>query len=383
VPFIKEGLAKRERCVYVVDDLQPTEVTEALVAAGVNVNRESERGALELTNARAYFGLPPFDALRAVELMRKRVTEASAHGFAGLRIAGEMTWTLKEGIGDHALAEYESLLDKAIGPGLLTLACMYRRDRFRPAVLQQLVRSHAKVVAGDHVWLNLSALFQNLARSDLREFLQSASERRKRKGELYFRQGDQATEVFVLTHGKVKLVRTEPDGRSVILRIIAPTEPFGNRGALAGTTRLASAQASEDSRALVWNTPTILQVMMHHPAVSLNTVRLMSERIQEERGRLLDLAGSSAERRLAQLLLRLAQSMGRKTLRGVAIEVPLSGHDLAELVITTPYTVSRILAGWKRRRIVDARRGRILILDQQRIAAIAGGTPKRRTPQAG
>lgn len=29
VPFIKDGLAKSERCIYVVDDLTPTQVTTA------------------------------------------------------------------------------------------------------------------------------------------------------------------------------------------------------------------------------------------------------------------------------------------------------------------------------------------------------------------
>jgi CRP-like cAMP-binding protein len=375
VPFIKNGLAKGERCVYIGGELEPTELTEALAAGGVNVERAIERGALVVLSAQEYYGLPPFEASRVVELVRKRVTEAISRRFTGLRIAGEMTWTIQEGIRADALVDFESLWDEAAGPGPLTAVCAYRRDRFRPAVLQRVIRSHAKVVAGDGVFLNLSALFQNLARSDLQGLVQSASERRKRKGEFYFHQGDQATkatEVFVLTSGRVKLVRTDPDGRSVILRIVAPTEPFGERPAFGGTTRLASAQALEDSRALIWDATTILQVMMKHPQVSLNAVRLMEARLEEERPRLLDLATSRVERRLARLLLRLAQSMGRDTPRGVVIEVPLSGHDLAELTITSPYTVSRILAAWKRRNIVDARRERIVILDRRRFVAIAG-----------
>lgn len=372
VSFINDGLAKEERCVYIAGDLAPTEVTEALATGGLDVKREIKRGALVVSSPQEYFALPPFDGARVVGLMRKRAAEAIARGFTGLRIAGEMTWTLQAGIRNDILVEYESLLGEAIGPGPLTVACMYRRDRFRATVLQQLIRSHAKVVAGNHVYLNLSGLFQNLTRSDLQGILQSAGERRKRKGEFYFQQGEPSTEVFLLTNGKVKLVRTDPDGRSVILRIIAPAEPFGERAALGGATRNASAQALEDSRALVWDAPTLLQAMMSHPAVSLNALRLMEERLEQQRGRFQDLSTSGVERRLARLLLRLGQSMGRKTPRGVVIEIALTGQDLAELAITTPYTISRILTGWRRLKIVDARRERILILDPQRVAVIAG-----------
>jgi CRP-like cAMP-binding protein len=155
------------------------------------------------------------------------------------------------------------------------------------------------------------------------------------------------------------------------------------RKALVGTARMASAQALEDSRALVWKAPAFHQVMLKHPEVSLNAVHLMAERIEQERNRLLELASSSVERRLARLLLRLAQSMGRRTPSGVAIEIPLSGHDLAELAITTPYTVSRVLAEWRRLRVVDAGRERILVLDQQRIAALAGAHLSNELPNLG
>jgi CRP-like cAMP-binding protein len=372
VSFIKDGLARGERCVYIVGEVEPTEVTEALVAGGVDVNRAIERGALIVLSPQEYFALPPFDASRVVELMRKRATEAISRGFAGLRIAGEMTWTLQKGIRDDELLGFESLVDRATGPGLLTAACMYRRDRFPPAVLQRLVRSHAKVVAGDHVYLSLSALFQTLARSDLQGLVQSAGERRVRQGDFYFHQGDQATEVYVLTSGEVKVVRADPNGQNVILRIVAPVEPFGERALLGGTTRLSSAQALDDSRALVWEAPTILQVMMSHPAVSLDAVRLMEDRLEQERSRLQDLSTAPVERRLARLVLRLAQSMGHMTPQGIAIELSLSGQDLAELASATPSTISRILAEWRRSDIVDARRERIFILNLQRIAAIAG-----------
>jgi len=382
-PFIKEGLDRGERCLYVFDDLDRAEVTEALTAGGVDVTREIQRGALLLMNAEEYSVRSPFDPLKMVELNSKRVAEAGSMLFSGLRIAAEMTWALRAPVPEAALAEYESILHEALGSGPATIACMYRRGRFKAAVLQRVISSHSKAIAGDYLYLNLSALFQELTRRDSERFLQSSSERRVPKGGFYYHQGDPATEVFMLTAGKVKTIRADPEGRSTILRIVTPTETFGGVSALGGTPRLASAQALEDSRALVWDVPTILRDIMSHPAVSLNAVHLMARRVGEELDRAQDLATSPVERRLARLLHRLAQSMGRKTPDGVVIEVSLSGEDLAALASTTPSTVSRILAGWKRLGIAGAQRDRILLQDQQRIAAIADVRAGEDLPKTG
>jgi CRP-like cAMP-binding protein len=307
-----------------------------------------------------------------IERLQARLTEAVSAGFAGLRVAGEMSWAGKQGLPDEVLGEFEALLEKTAGAGRRTLVCIYRRDRFDPAMLERHVRIHGTVIADDYAYLSLSALFRNLARTDLQGLARSAHERTVHRRGLFFRQGDQATEVFFLTAGLVKLVRTDPHGRSVILRLIAPMEPFGERVlALGGGVRLASAEALERCRALAWDGATLLQFILSHPTVSRNALRLLEDRVEAERDRLQDFMSPDVRRRLARLLLRLGQYVGRKTRRGTVIDVPFSRRDLAELTITSPYTVSRILAEWRRLEIVDALRTRIIVRDRERLAAIA------------
>lgn len=240
-------------------------------------------------------------------------------------------------------------------------------------MLRRIIQNHAKVIAGDHVYVSLSAMFQNMARADLQRFLASATERRVGAGGFYFHQGEPSTHLYVLTEGEVKLVRTDPDGRSAILRVAVPTEPFGHVGALGGTPRTASAQAVQDSRALAWDSATVLQAMLTDPGLSLNTIRVLAHEMQRERYRAQDLATLPVEQRLARLLLRFARSLGRTTARGeVTVRLALSGQDLADMIGTTPYTVSRILAGWRRAEIADVRREQIVVFDRKRLAAAAG-----------
>ncbi len=379
VPFIKEGLAKDERVLYVLDDLLMKELTDALTAGGVNVSRETERGALVLMNAQEYYQLP-LDPMRMMELTRERLQDTLSRGFGGLRVVAEMTWQLKTTVPEGVFVEYEALLDDALGPGTATVACAYRSGRFPTGVLQQVIRTHVKVVARDQVYVNLSGIFQELSQADLQALTTSAQERRVRKDGFFFQQGDRPTEVFVLTSGRIKLVRSDADGRSVILRLVTPPKPFGHITALAAIPRHASAQALEDSRALVWDVPTVLKTITARPDVSINVVRYMAQQMAAETDRLVDLTTSPVERRLARLLHRLSGSLGRSTPQGIVIELGLSGEELAELLNTTPYTISRILAEWRRRHLVTVQRDRMLLFDETRLEAIAGESRSADSP---
>ena len=371
VPFITEGLAKGERVLYVLDDLSLKVLTDALTAGGDNVSRETERGALVLMNAKEYYPLP-LDPSRMFELTRERIRDALSRGFNGLRVVAEMTWTLKTNGPEGKLVEYEGLLDDTLDPGTATVACAYRSGRFPAKLLQQLIRTHVKVVAGDQVYLTLTGIFQEVSQADLQTLMRSAQERRVPKDGFFFQQSDPSTEVFVLTSGRIKMVRSDSDGRSVILRLVTPPKPFGHITALAEIPRYASAQALEDSRALVWDVPTISKIITARPDVSINVVRYMAKQIAAGTDRLVDLATSPVERRLARLLHRLSGSLGRSTPQGIVIELGLSGEELAELLNTTPYTISRILAEWRRLHLVTVQRDRMLLFDDTRLEAIAG-----------
>ena len=369
VPYFKDGLAKGERCIFLCAEPNPAAAVRALSSHGLRIGSKDQRGGVVVIPALEFFGPAPLDAARAIRAILQAHAEAIAAGFTGLRAAGDWGWT-RPGDSDE-FRELESLLERAVGPGRPRVACLYRRDRADADALERLIRLNRHVVANDHVFVSLSALFRGLPDEELRQLARSARARTLRKGEFYFHQGVPAKDVFLLTNGLVKLVRTAPGGEEVILRVVAPVQHFGDgRIGLGEAVRFASAEALEESRALAWDSAAIERVVMAHPEAGVRVIRWLQELMEEERSRLEDFLSSDVKRRLARLILRLGESIGRKTRRGLVIDVPLSRRDLAELVITSPYTVSRILAEWRRLDILDAQRTRILIQDRDALAAI-------------
>jgi signal transduction histidine kinase len=156
VPFVKDGLARSERCVYIVDERTAAEVEAALAAAGVDVPRAVEAGALVLATQReTYLRGGVFDPPAMVAFLDESTEQALAEGYAALRVTGEMTWALGAEVGCDRLVEYEARLNQFF-PGSRALAiCQYNKARFGPAVVRSVLRTHPVAILGDQVCPNL------------------------------------------------------------------------------------------------------------------------------------------------------------------------------------------------------------------------------------
>ena len=214
-------------------------------------------------------------------------------------------------------------------------------------------------------------LFQGLSLPELTTVLQAARQRVVPQDAFFFHQGDQATALYMLIRGRVRLTQVTPAGQQVILRIVSSGEMYGGIAALGETTYPAAAQTLEASAALVWDSDNMTRLMEAHPRIALNALRLLAGRYQEMQDRYRELATERVERRVARALLRLVRQIGRKVENGVLIDFPLSREDLAELTGTTLYTVSRILSGWEKQGLIETGRQRILIRIPHQLVVIA------------
>ncbi|MEW6502813.1 MAG: Crp/Fnr family transcriptional regulator [Chloroflexota bacterium] len=214
-------------------------------------------------------------------------------------------------------------------------------------------------------------LFKNISPGDIHLILQSAHQKRMDAEEFFFLQDDPAEAFYILTSGKVRLTQYTADGQQLLLRIIVPVTPFG-AVALADHERYpVSAQAMESCTAVVWSKSAIQQLLIRFPQLAMNAVKILAEHVQEFQQRFTEIATQRVERRLARMILRLAHQTGVKTPRGVEVNLPLSRQDLAEMVGTTLYTVSRILSQWESQGLIHAGREKMIILYPHGLVKIA------------
>ena len=146
--YIRQGLRRRERCLYIADDRNADEVVAGLIRARIDVERERKRGSLVLlTASEAHIKNGRFNAEAMLRLLNDAVEQALDDGFTGLRAAGEMTWMLLKAPGTHQAMAYEALMNEFYPKNRALGLCLYDRSRFDGTILCDSLRTHPRIMS--------------------------------------------------------------------------------------------------------------------------------------------------------------------------------------------------------------------------------------------
>jgi len=219
------------------------------------------------------------------------------------------------------------------------------------------------------------ALFAGLDEEEVLLVASLAQEKRVRRKGVFFREGDQPCALHLLLAGEVALKQASIDGQEVIVRLVGPGEVFALASALEGAAYPVTAEALRASHALVWDQPAVQELLRRIPGLCRNAMAVLLRRIRDLEQRFREIATERVSQRLARTLLRLARHAGRKVEGGVLIDLPLSREDLAQMTGTTLFTVSRCLAEWERKGIVEAGREKVLIRSTHGLVTVAEDLP--------
>jgi CRP/FNR family transcriptional regulator, nitrogen oxide reductase regulator len=181
------------------------------------------------------------------------------------------------------------------------------------------------------------------------------------RGVFLFRQGEPASKMFLLESGRVRLHEVTADGRELLIRFVRPGEVFGDKAAIPGADYGASAGTDTLVRTRAWRTETIVALLEEVPQLAINLFAIATRYLQYSRERYRMLATASVERRIYWAVTELVRSFGSAQGNASAITGRALQRDIADLGITTIYTVSRVLRGYEQRGILTWKRGRIVL----------------------
>lgn len=157
VPLMIEALSENRRCLYLGDPAVVDSVWAALTEAGLDVNKEVERGALVFSSERPYAEDGAFDPAAMVAGLRDLVDRAVGDGFLGLHATGDMRWELGGDRNFERLREYEARLELVFRDKPLSGVCQYHRDTVPARAVQDALVTHRAAYLGRE--LNKDNLF--------------------------------------------------------------------------------------------------------------------------------------------------------------------------------------------------------------------------------
>lgn len=213
-------------------------------------------------------------------------------------------------------------------------------------------------------------LLADVSDADLAELAAQCHASQFAKDAVIFLQDDPSDRVWLVYSGQVKIVYQDLDGREIILEMIAPGEAFGG-AVLFFPTHPATAKAMEDSIIASFPAEAYARFLQAHPSVTFKLLRMLGARHRSMINMQI-LAGERVERRMAHILLKLADRVGQPSQDGTLITISLSRQDLADMSGTTLESAIRTVSRFSQQNLVRTERGGYLvILDRERLSELA------------
>ncbi|BBO00877.1 MULTISPECIES: Crp/Fnr family transcriptional regulator [Bradyrhizobium] len=167
-----------------------------------------------------------------------------------------------------------------------------------------------------------------------------------RKNQLVFQQGDPADSVFYIQSGKVKLTVVSEQGKEAVVAILEPGQFFGEGCMNGHPLRMSTTAAMEDCVITSITRESMMSAIRDEPKFSqlfISYLLTRNSRIEED---LIDQLFNSSERRLARLLLLLA-NFGKEG-SPQPISASINQETLAEMIGTTRSRVSYFMNKFRR-----------------------------------
>ena len=160
-----------------------------------------------------------------------------------------------------------------------------------------------------------------------------------KKSEAAFAQGDPADAIFYVQKGRLRVTVTSTNGKEATITLVGPGEFVGeNCMVSAHPLHLATATAMTDCELLKIGKAEMVRVLHNEPKLSDMFVQFLLTRNARIQDDLVDQLFNSSEKRLARILLLLAQ-FGKES-KPETVVPKVSQEILAEMIGTTRSRVS-------------------------------------------
>lgn len=214
-------------------------------------------------------------------------------------------------------------------------------------------------MAGKQELLSQIALLAGLSETELQALASRAVERRFAADEALFWEGEPCAGIFLLTEGSVKIFKTSPGGREMMLALETAPSTVAELPLFDGGSYPASVRAVGPVSALFINKGDFQQVCRQFPDVALKVLAVVGRRLRQLVGVVESMTFGSVTQRLARLLLDTAKQAG-----GDEFDLPHTHQELASRLGTVREVVSRNLARFRTMGLLRVEGHQVEIIDR-------------------
>jgi len=173
------------------------------------------------------------------------------------------------------------------------------------------------------------------------------------EGALVFMEGQASRGVYIICQGKVKLMTTNREGKTLIMKIAGAGEVLGLHSVVSGMPHELTVETLQPTQLAFISREDFLRLIKTQGEACLHAAQHISRDCQSayEVIRSIGLSHSVSEK-LARLILQLA-SDGREVTGTVRVKLALTHEEMAQLIGSSRETVTRTLSDFKKKKIAE------------------------------
>ncbi len=222
--------------------------------------------------------------------------------------------------------------------------------------------------------LGKTALLSDLSQPELHTLATRTVRKLFNTGELLFSEGEPCNGLHIIARGKVRIFKTSISGREQVLAVNMPGESVAELPVFDGGPFPASAMATEEAEIAYISRRDFQAYCMDHPEVALKVLKVVGARLRRLVGIIEELSFTTVRQRLISALLKLAESEGIGSSRGVEFQLPASHQELANQLGTVRELISRNLMRLQAEGLLDVDARQIVVKDMKGLSALLEST---------
>jgi len=187
--------------------------------------------------------------------------------------------------------------------------------------------------------------------------------------ELLFSECEPCSGLHIIARGKVRIFKTSVNGREQVLALNGPGDTIAELPVFDGGPYPASASATEDAEIAFISRRDFHAYCLEHPEVALKVLAQVGARLRRLVGIIEELSFTTIRQRLIAMLVKLAQSQGTKTERGIEFQLPSTHQELASQLGTVRELISRNLMRLQAEGLLDVDARHIVVRDIKGLTA--------------
>jgi CRP-like cAMP-binding protein/DNA-binding NarL/FixJ family response regulator len=183
-----------------------------------------------------------------------------------------------------------------------------------------------------------------------------------------FKEGQRARYVYYVVSGKIKISKTNDDGKEFITNIHSPGDYFGYTSILEDVNYTDEAETLEETTLMLIPREDFLKLTSGDIQIAQAFIKIITQNIIEKEERLLNLAYNSLRKKVAYGLIQLQEKYKVNEVEQPVLN--LSRENMAQSIGIATESLIRTLGDFKDEKLLDIQTGKVIITDEKKLRAL-------------